>query len=60
MSQVSVEIVEYERGWGSRVDEVRKFETRAAAEKFCASYNADNKEASAPDWYMVARIVGEW
>jgi hypothetical protein len=54
-----VVIIEAERGWGSRVDEVKMFPTRAAAEKFCRDYNADNNKPTVPDWYMVARIEGD-
>lgn len=50
-------IMEYERGWGSRVDEVKEFPTRAEAEKWAAKYNAKyNTAAQAPDWYMTAQV----
>lgn len=54
-----VEIVEYERGWGSKVDDVICFDNEAEARKYADDYNARwNTETSAPDWYMVARYTG--
>ena len=52
----TVNIWEYERGWGSKIDEVRHFDTREEAEEFCTEFNSRNTEPTAPDWYMVARI----
>lgn len=52
-----VEIIESERGWGSKVDEVKFFTSRDEAEAFCKNFNKDNNLDYVPDWYMVARIV---
>jgi hypothetical protein len=56
MSKVKVVIIESERGWGQRIDEVKEFDDRAAAEAFVKDYNKENNLPSAPDWYMYARI----
>lgn len=50
-----VVIIECERGWGSKVDEVRCFETEEAREQFIAEFNAVNDKDEVPDWYMYAR-----
>lgn len=55
---VVVEIIESERGWGSKVDSTKNFPTREQAEAFCNEYNKGNTESVTPDWYMVARIRG--
>lgn len=52
-----VYIIESERGWGQRVDEVMEFDDRLEAEKFVAQYNAANDKPYVPDWYMFARIA---
>jgi hypothetical protein len=49
-----VYVMEYERGWGSRVDEVKTFPNEQSALDFVKSFNARNTEAQVPDWYMVA------
>lgn len=56
--------MEYEWGWGSKVDSEKIFdpkdygdnEPRAlqAAHDFVAEFNSRNKEPVAPDWYMKA------
>lgn len=47
-------IMEYERGWGSRVDETREFDSLEARNTFIKEYNSHNTEEKVPDWYMVA------
>jgi hypothetical protein len=49
-----VDIMEYERGWGSRRDEVKVFDSADAAYKFQEEFNSENTADAAPDWYMVA------
>ena len=57
---VYVEIIESEKGWGQRIDEVIPFETREAAEIYCKTYNNKyNTAEEVPDWYMYARIQGD-
>lgn len=62
MAQVAykVEMIESERGWGSRVDERLYFIDEATAVNFTVTYNQRwNTETHTPDWYIVARYVGE-
>lgn len=54
-----VHIIESERGWGSKVDEVKEFDTREEAVLFCREYNAGNNMPQVPDWYMYATIAGQ-
>jgi len=54
---VYVEIIESERGWGTRVDEVKEFPTLQEATEYCKEYNNKyNNEEVIPDWYMYARL----
>lgn len=48
-------IIESERGWGQRVDEVKEFKTEKARDKFIEKFNSKNNEPTTPDWYMVAQ-----
>jgi hypothetical protein len=54
--KIKVEIIESERGWGAKVDEVKEFDTLKEAEAFIKEYNAQNHEPEVPDWYMYARL----
>lgn len=47
-------IYEFERGWGSRIDEIRRFDTVEERDDFINSFNAQNNLPYVPDWYMVA------
>lgn len=54
-----VAIIESERGWGSKVDEVKIFEKFEDAKAFQKEFNRPNEEDYAktkrvPDWYMQA------
>ena len=53
---IKVFIIESERGWGQKVDEVKEFETLKEAEEFCEDYNSYNNKDNVPDWYMYAEI----
>lgn len=55
--ETTVHIMEYERGWGSKIDEVKTFDTPELAADFCKTYNAKNNLDYVPDWYMVAVVV---
>ena len=55
--KVEVEIIESERGWGQRTDEIKKFNNRKDAEAFVKKYNSANDKKEVPDWYMYARII---
>jgi hypothetical protein len=51
-----VEIIESERGWGSKVDEVLYFTEQAEAATYVKEYNEKyNPPGPVPDWYMVAQ-----
>ena len=53
-----VDLVEYERGWGSKIDETLYFDNEAEARKYCEDFNAPNTDLLAPDWYMIADYRG--
>lgn len=54
-----VVITEYERGWGSRVDETLYFDNEAEARAYARDYNLKhNSEPTVPDWYMRADYAG--
>jgi hypothetical protein len=53
-----VDLIEYERGWGSKVDEVLYFDNEAEACKYCEDFNARNTATTVPDWYMIADYRG--
>ena len=46
--------MEYERGWGSRIDDKEYFSTYEEAEMFIAEFNSKNTSPVVPDWYMIA------
>jgi hypothetical protein len=49
-----VQIIESERGWGQKVEEIRKFSTLEEANQFKKEFNAENDLDYVPDWYMYA------
>ena len=58
-----VEIIESERGWGQKVDEVIYFDNEPEAIAYAADYNKKynpplKKGEHVPDWYMAAYYVG--
>jgi hypothetical protein len=50
-----VTVIESERGWGQKVDEYRRFETKEAAQKWVDKFNKQNDLDIVPDWYMYAQ-----
>lgn len=54
-----VTIIESERGWGSKVDDVKYFDTKENALTFCKEFNKQNTDNVVPDWYMYAEYSGE-
>ena len=55
---VKVNIIESERGWGQRVDEVKEFDSLELAEAYVTEFNfRNNMEDTVPDWYMRAEVV---
>lgn len=49
-----VEIRECERGWGSRLEDVKEFDTYKEAFDFILEFNKGNNQDVAPSWYMIA------
>lgn len=59
-SAYRVDIIESERGWGSKVDESIYFDNQAEAVKYADDYNNKyNTAKEVPDWYMYARYAGK-
>lgn len=55
-----VDIIESERGWGSKIDEIKYFDNEPEAKEFVRKYNLEyNPPGPAPDWYMIAQYVGK-
>ena len=54
----AVYIIESERGWGQRIDEILHFDNEAEARQYVINYNSKNPPGPAPDWYMQAEYVG--
>lgn len=50
-----VVVIESERGWGTKVDEIKRFASKEEALAFQRDFNKDNTAATAPDWYMQAQ-----
>ena len=50
----TVVVREYERGWGSKIDEIKSFDSMMEALDFQKKFNSYNTEKYVPDWYMVA------
>lgn len=49
---------EYERGWGSKVEEYRVFQSKEAASKYIEDYDKKyNTQSVVPDWYMTNHYV---
>lgn len=60
MKRFVVQIIESERGWGSRVDEEIHFDSEREAKEWVRAYNIKyNSSNDVPDWYMVAAYAGE-
>jgi hypothetical protein len=49
-----VQIIECEKGWGQRVDEIEEFDSYEEAESFRNGFNSKNNLDYVPDWYMYA------
>jgi hypothetical protein len=54
-----VDLIEYERGWGSKVDETIYFDNETEAREYVSTFNAKNTEKEVPDWYMIADYRGK-
>ena len=53
-----VNLMEYERGWGVKIDETIYFDNEAEARKYCEDFNAKSINPTVPDWYMIAEYCG--
>ena len=53
-----VDIIESERGWGSKIDDTLYFDNEAEAREYVADFNSKNTDLTVPDWYMVADYRG--
>ena len=50
-----VDIIESERGWGSKIESSEYFDSADVAWKFVEDFNKDNPKTYVPDWYMQAQ-----
>ena len=53
-----VDLIEHERGWGSKIDETLYFDNEEEAREYVKNFNARNTATTVPDWYMVADYRG--
>ena len=55
-----VVIIESERGWGQKIDEVIYFDNEGEAIEYVLDYNDEHNPVVdvVPDWYMIARYDG--
>lgn len=49
-----VHVIESERGWGQRIDEVKDFDDAEEAAEWVRNFNKENNKEEVPDWYMYA------
>jgi hypothetical protein len=49
-----VDVYEYERGWGCKLDETCEFATKEEADAYVKKTNDKNPVGPTPDWYMMA------
>lgn len=57
-SAYKVTIIESERGWGQKIDEVKYFDNEQEARQFVSEFNSSNTATEVPDWYMYAQYEG--
>lgn len=53
-----VNIIESERDYGSKIDDVMYFRTEEEAKTFVKEFNSKNNKIKVPDWYMYADYKG--
>jgi hypothetical protein len=58
MKMIKVYIIESEKGWGQKIDEVKEFASHEEADAFVEKFNSRNTDSVVPDWYMYARKEG--
>jgi len=54
-----VDVIERERGWGSKIDQTLYFDNEAEARNYVQTFNTRNTATTVPDWYMVAEYRGK-
>ena len=54
-----VAVLEFERGWGSKIDDYLICLTNEDAQEFISVFNSANTASTVPDWYMVASTTPE-
>lgn len=54
-----VDIVEHERGWGSKIVNTVYFDNEEEARQHVLMYNSSNTSKEVPDWYMIAEYRGK-
>jgi hypothetical protein len=58
-------VIESEKGWGQKIDEVLYYDNEAEALKVVEDYNNEHNPdmgkpgVQTPDWYMIARYEGK-
>lgn len=53
-----VDLIEYERGWGSKIDETLYFDNEAEARQYCKDFNAKNTAKEwACNWLSIQRVA---
>ena len=52
-------VIEYERGWGSKVDDTLYFDNETEAREYVKNFNSKNTVKEVPDWYMIAEYCGK-
>ncbi len=57
MNAFKVEIIESERGWGSKVDDYMICLSQQDAELFKEEFNSFNISVTIPEWYMAASSI---
>jgi len=56
--KTKVLMIESEAGWGRKIDEVKWFDSREEAVKFCQEYNLKhNNQPVTPSWYIKAELA---
>ena len=52
-------VIEYERGWGSKVVDTLYFDNETEAREYVRKFNSKNTVKEVPDWYMIAEYCGK-
>ena len=56
MKRYCVDIFEYDRGKGSKLDETKEFASKGEALGFAKKFNSKNNKTVVPDWYLIASL----